>query len=155
MGNIIKSCCQSAEKDIHTSEVPISDHKSHNDCQLPLQTEKKEHFSDVSLKHSEASSIKSFTSSSSSSTNSTKKSENIEESCNDIQEEEPCKEDDNQNIQEFDQTNKDESSCLVENDKYSPNFEESSDKDNEEVDEPVTQIAVAVENLKIEGEEEQ
>ena len=29
------------EKDIHTSEVPISDHKSHNDCQLPLQTEKK------------------------------------------------------------------------------------------------------------------
>ena len=107
------------------------------------------------MKHSEASSIKSFTSSSSSSTNSTKKSENIEESCNDIQEEEPCKEDDKQNIQEFDQTNKDESSCLVENDKYSPIFEESSDKDNEEVDEPVTQIAVAVENLKIEGEEEQ
>ena len=29
------------EKDIHISEEPISDHKSHNDFQLPLQTEKK------------------------------------------------------------------------------------------------------------------
>ena len=46
------------------------------------------------------------------------------------------------NTEEFDQTNKDESSCLVENDRCSPNFDESSDKDNEEVNEPVTQIAV-------------
>ena len=47
-------------------------------------------------------------------------------------------------MEDFEQTNKDESSCQVENDRCSPNFEESSDKDNEEVNEPVTQIAVEV-----------
>ena len=41
-----------------------------------------------------------------------------------------------------DEANKDSSCVVVENDQCSPDFDESSDKDNEVVNEPVTQIEV-------------
>ena len=51
---------------------------------------------------------------------------------------------DNSDLEESDngEANKDSSCVVVENDKCSPDFEESSDKDNEVVNEPVTQIEV-------------
>ena len=57
-----------------------------------------------------------------------------------------------------DEANKDSSCVVVENDQCSPDFDESSDKDNEVVNEPVTQIEVlsndAIDNsIQDEGDE--
>jgi len=136
MGNIIKACWKSSDRNDHSPEVPVKD--------ISPILEKKQ---DTTIRAKlvpeiEVESVRSSSSSSFSSTSSTAEDVNerskvragiSENVASDISDEEQS---------DNGEANKESSSVLVENDQCSPDFDESSDKDNEVVNEPVTQIEV-------------
>lgn len=137
MGNIIKACCESSEKNDHSSD-PVKDIS-------PILEKKEDSVRKAELvPEIEVESVISSSSSSSSSSNSTVG--DIEESSEltaEISEPENDAKDNSESEQPSNgEANKDSSCVVVGNDKCSPDFDESSDKDNEVVNEPVTQIEV-------------
>merc|ERR1711860_310085 len=134
MGNIIKACCESSESNDQSSD-PVKNIS-------PILEKKQDTVrKDEIVPEIE---VESVISSSSSSSNSTWG--DIEESSEltaEISEPENVTKDNSDTEQpDNGEANKDSSCVLVENDQCSPDFDESSDKDNEVVNEPVTQIVV-------------
>merc|ERR1711860_268742 len=135
MGNIIKACCESSESNDQSSD-PVKNIS-------PILEKKQDTVrKDEIVPEIEVESVISSSSSSSSSSNST--GGDIEERSEltaEISEPENLTKDNSDTEQpDNGEANKDSSCVVVENDQCSPDFDESSDKDNEVVNEPVTQI---------------
>lgn len=135
MGNILKACCESSDRNDHSPEVPVKDIS-------PILEKKQD--TTIRAKLVPEIEVESVRSSSSSSFSSSSTAEDFDERskvrAGMSENVASDNTDDEQSVNG--EANKESSCVLVENDQCSPDFDESSDKDNEVVNEPVTQIEV-------------
>merc|ERR1712173_101358 len=127
MGNYVAACCQPADRK-ETDKLSISSEGSSEQIKHSI-AENIKHSSDINSNMTPTVAQFDIESSSSEEEEETEH-DNLKQSVNMSEEDESNE----------DQKNKDESSVMVKNSSFSPAENEASDKDNEEVNEPVTQI---------------